>query len=137
MVNSIIRNCNQAYSTIGLAAPTHKAGRILKENISISNIKLWEEACLTVLGFFFSNFLCPVASSHPPSPPTPQTNPLHSKGFVCHLKARSIVAGRVSKNLLIIHSQRKSHFPSFRGSVNRALKAMLTWIEFRKKNSIP
>ena len=40
LVNSIIRNCNQAYSTIGLAAPTHKAGRILRENISISNIKV-------------------------------------------------------------------------------------------------
>lgn len=58
---------------------------------------------------FFSNFLCPEASPTPTSPqPLRQTH--------CILKvlsgARSVVAGRVSRNSLIIHSQRKSHFPS-------------------------
>lgn len=85
--------------------------------------------------FFF--FPISFALRHPPTPTSPQ--PLRQTHCILKVlfKARSVVAGRVSRNSLIIHSQRKSHFPSFRGSVSRALKAMLTWIEFRKKNSIP
>lgn len=34
LVKALLRNCSMSYSLIGLAAPTHKAGRVLRENIS-------------------------------------------------------------------------------------------------------
>lgn len=40
LVKALIKNCNLSYSTIGLAAPTHKACRVLGESINISNIKI-------------------------------------------------------------------------------------------------
>ena len=39
LVKALIKNCNLAYSQIGLAAPTHKACRVLQESIGISNVK--------------------------------------------------------------------------------------------------
>ena len=40
LVKALIKNCGASYSTIGLAAPTHKACRVLSESISIPNIKI-------------------------------------------------------------------------------------------------
>lgn len=40
LVKSLIKNCNLSYSTIGLAAPTHKACRVLGESINIPNVKI-------------------------------------------------------------------------------------------------
>ena len=40
LVKALIKNSNLAYSTIGVAAPTHKACRILNENIAMSSIKI-------------------------------------------------------------------------------------------------
>lgn len=40
LVKALIKNCNLSYSTIGLAAPTHKACRVLAESIQIPNIKV-------------------------------------------------------------------------------------------------
>lgn len=40
LVKALIRNSNMAYSTIGLAAPTHKACRVLAESIGIGNVKV-------------------------------------------------------------------------------------------------
>lgn len=40
LVKALINNCNLSYSTINVAAPTHKAGRILNESINISNIQI-------------------------------------------------------------------------------------------------
>lgn len=40
LVKAIIRNCGLSYSTIGLAAPTHKACRVLSESIQLPNIKV-------------------------------------------------------------------------------------------------
>lgn len=40
LVKALIRNCNLSYSTINLAAPTHKACRILAETIRLPNIKV-------------------------------------------------------------------------------------------------
>lgn len=40
LLKSIVENCKLSYSTIGLAAPTHKACRVLSENIKIPNIKI-------------------------------------------------------------------------------------------------
>lgn len=40
LVKALIKNCNLSYSTIGLAAPTHKACRVLNESIQIPNIKV-------------------------------------------------------------------------------------------------
>lgn len=40
LVKAIIKNCNLSYSVIGLSAPTHKACRVLKESIQISNINI-------------------------------------------------------------------------------------------------
>lgn len=40
LVKALIKNCNLSYSTIGLAAPTHKACRVLHESIRIQNIKV-------------------------------------------------------------------------------------------------
>lgn len=40
LTKSLIKNCKLNYSLIGLAAPTHKAARVLKENIRISNVKI-------------------------------------------------------------------------------------------------
>lgn len=40
LVKSLIKNCNLSYSVIGLAAPTHKACRVLNESINIPNIKI-------------------------------------------------------------------------------------------------
>lgn len=40
LVKALIRNCNLSYSTINLAAPTHKACRILAESIKLPNIKV-------------------------------------------------------------------------------------------------
>lgn len=39
LVKALIKNCNLSYSVIGLAAPTHKACRVLGESINLSNIK--------------------------------------------------------------------------------------------------
>ena len=39
LVKALIKNCNLSYSQIGLAAPTHKACRVLSESIGISNVK--------------------------------------------------------------------------------------------------
>lgn len=38
LVKALIKNCGSSYSTIGLAAPTHKACRVLTESINLSNI---------------------------------------------------------------------------------------------------
>lgn len=40
LVKALIKNCGISYSAIGLAAPTHKACRVLNESICISNIKV-------------------------------------------------------------------------------------------------
>lgn len=40
LVKALIKNCNLSYSVIGLAAPTHKACRVLGESINLSNIKI-------------------------------------------------------------------------------------------------
>lgn len=40
LVKALIKNCGLSYSTIGLAAPTHKACRVLAESIQIPNIKV-------------------------------------------------------------------------------------------------
>lgn len=40
LVRALIKNCGLSYSTIGLAAPTHKACRVLAESISLPNIKV-------------------------------------------------------------------------------------------------
>lgn len=39
LVKALIKNCNLSYSMIGLAAPTHKACRVLHESINLPNIK--------------------------------------------------------------------------------------------------
>ena len=40
LVKALIKNCHMSYSQIGLAAPTHKACRVLGESIGISNVKI-------------------------------------------------------------------------------------------------
>jgi len=40
LVKALIQNSNMSYSTIGLAAPTHKACRVLSESINIRNVKV-------------------------------------------------------------------------------------------------
>ena len=40
LVKAIIKNCHLSYSTIGLAAPTHKAARVLSESIGLINVKI-------------------------------------------------------------------------------------------------
>ena len=40
LVKALIQNSNMSYSTIGLAAPTHKACRVLDESINIKNINV-------------------------------------------------------------------------------------------------
>ena len=40
LVKALIKNCGLSYSTIGLAAPIHKACRILNESINIPNVKV-------------------------------------------------------------------------------------------------
>lgn len=40
LVEALIKNCKTSYSTIGLAAPTHKACRVLRESINIRNINI-------------------------------------------------------------------------------------------------
>ena len=40
LVKALIKNCGLSYSTIGLAAPTHKACRVLNESIQIPNVKV-------------------------------------------------------------------------------------------------
>ena len=40
LVKALIKNCRLSYSQIGLAAPTHKACRVLNESINISGIKV-------------------------------------------------------------------------------------------------
>lgn len=40
LVKALIKNCGLTYSTIGLAAPTHKACRVLAESIQIPNVKV-------------------------------------------------------------------------------------------------
>uniref|UniRef100_A0AAU8MLN9 ATP dependent DNA helicase DDA n=1 Tax=Geladintestivirus 2 TaxID=3233134 RepID=A0AAU8MLN9_9CAUD len=40
LVKALIKNCNLSYSTIGIAAPTHKACRVLSESIKLPNIKV-------------------------------------------------------------------------------------------------
>lgn len=39
LVRALITNSNLSYSTIGVAAPTHKACRVLQESIKLPNIK--------------------------------------------------------------------------------------------------
>lgn len=40
LVKTLIKNCNLSFSQIGIAAPTHKACRILSESISLPNINI-------------------------------------------------------------------------------------------------
>ena len=40
LVKALIKNCGLSYSTIGLAATTHKACRVLNESIQIPNVKV-------------------------------------------------------------------------------------------------
>lgn len=40
LVKAIITNCGYSHSTIGLAAPTHKACRVLNESINLSTVKV-------------------------------------------------------------------------------------------------
>lgn len=40
LVKALIKNCNLSYSKIGLAAPTHKACRVLNESINLTSIKV-------------------------------------------------------------------------------------------------
>lgn len=40
LVKALIKNCNLSYSLIGLAAPTHKAARVLHESIRLPNVKV-------------------------------------------------------------------------------------------------
>ena len=40
LVKALIKNCDLNYSQIGLAAPTHKACRVLGESIGITNVKI-------------------------------------------------------------------------------------------------
>ena len=40
LIKALIENCKYSYSVIGLAAPTHKACRILRENIGVSGVKV-------------------------------------------------------------------------------------------------
>lgn len=40
LVKALIKNCDMSYGVIGLAAPTHKACRVLNESIGISNIRV-------------------------------------------------------------------------------------------------
>lgn len=40
LVKALIKNCGLSYSTIGLAAPTHKACRVLNESIKIPNVNV-------------------------------------------------------------------------------------------------
>lgn len=40
LVKALIKNCGYTFSVIGLAAPTHKACRVLSESIGISNINI-------------------------------------------------------------------------------------------------
>ena len=40
LVKALIKNCGYSYSTIGLAAPTHKACRVLSESIDIPNVNI-------------------------------------------------------------------------------------------------
>lgn len=40
LVKALIKNCGLSYSKIGLAAPTHKACRVLQESVAIPNIKI-------------------------------------------------------------------------------------------------
>lgn len=40
LVKALIKNCNMSYSQTGLAAPTHKACRVLQESIGITNVKI-------------------------------------------------------------------------------------------------
>lgn len=40
LVKALIKNCGLSYSTIGLSAPTHKAGRVLNESINIRNLNI-------------------------------------------------------------------------------------------------
>lgn len=40
LVKALIKNCGLSYSTIGLAAPTHKACRVLNESIRIPNVNV-------------------------------------------------------------------------------------------------
>lgn len=40
LLKSILQNCNLSFSLIGIAAPTHKACRVLHESIGSTNIKI-------------------------------------------------------------------------------------------------
>lgn len=40
LIRALIKNSGISYSTVGLAAPTHKACRVLSESIHISNVKI-------------------------------------------------------------------------------------------------
>lgn len=40
LVKALLKNCNYSYTTIGLAAPTHKACRVLGDSIKIPNVKI-------------------------------------------------------------------------------------------------
>lgn len=40
LIKALIKNCGMSYSTIGLAAPTHKACRVLNESLNIPNVKV-------------------------------------------------------------------------------------------------
>lgn len=40
LIKALIKNCNLSYSQVGLAAPTHKACRVLSDSIGISNVNI-------------------------------------------------------------------------------------------------
>lgn len=40
LIKALIKNCTLSYSTIGLAAPTHKACRVLHESICLSGVNI-------------------------------------------------------------------------------------------------
>lgn len=58
LVKSLITNCNLSHSAIGLAAPTHKACRVLKESIGINekNINTLQSDLGLKLNFSIENF---------------------------------------------------------------------------------
>lgn len=67
LVKALIKNCNKSYSVIGLAAPTHKACRVLQESIQLPNIK-----CNTIqsdLGLRLNFDVDKFDISHPPFDP--------------------------------------------------------------------
>lgn len=40
LIKTLIQNCNLSYSVIGLAAPTHKACRVLQESVNLNHVSI-------------------------------------------------------------------------------------------------